>query len=160
MNWERISLICDLREKIGGWPAGDGFNGVGIMTCIKAHRMHLRSGIPEVLVVGGAQRLLPEDTGAVRPAHPEYIVNGGFSIEDGSALKKLLKEQPQITAVMCVNDTLAIGCNAAARELGLSVPEDLSVFGVDGVECLKYSPGRLQPWIPTGMSTATGGPSG
>jgi len=71
--------------------------------------------------------------------HPEYIINTGFYIEDGiNATKELLSKYPQITAVMCVNDTLAIGCNAAAGELGRRVPGDLSIFGVDGIECLRY----------------------
>lgn len=71
--------------------------------------------------------------------HPEYVINEGFSIEDGKeAAKKLLTKYPEITAVMCINDTLAIGCHAGAKELGRRVPDELSIFGVDGIECLKY----------------------
>jgi DNA-binding LacI/PurR family transcriptional regulator len=42
---------------------------------------------------------------------------------------QLLGEGP--TAVVCVSDALALGVVAAARELGLSVPEDVSVTGFD-----------------------------
>jgi DNA-binding LacI/PurR family transcriptional regulator len=35
------------------------------------------------------------------------------------------------TAIVCVSDALAIGAVAAARELGLTVPEDVSVVGYD-----------------------------
>lgn len=71
--------------------------------------------------------------------HPEYIVRGGFTIEEGKeAAKRLLLDYPQITAIMCISDMIAIGGNAAALELGRKVPQELSIFGVDGIECLKY----------------------
>ncbi len=37
------------------------------------------------------------------------------------------------TALVCSNDLLAIRCVRAARQVGLSVPEDLSVAGFDGI---------------------------
>lgn len=71
--------------------------------------------------------------------HPEYVVNGGFLIEDGRvAARKLLEQYPQITAIMCINDTLAIGCYKGATDMGRKVPETCSIFGIDGIECLKY----------------------
>lgn len=70
---------------------------------------------------------------------PEYVEKQGFLIEDGRlAVKNLLNRHPEITAVMCINDTLAIGANAGARESGRRVPQDLSIFGIDGIECLQY----------------------
>lgn len=97
------------------------------------------SGYPDYWVAKRREEIYRRTLEQYGLYRPEYVVNGGFHIEDGSAsAKRLLTEQPQITAVMCVNDTLAIGCNAAARELGRRVPEDLSIFGVDGVECLRY----------------------
>jgi LacI family transcriptional regulator len=41
---------------------------------------------------------------------------------------------PDTTAVMCVNDVLAIGALRAAREMGLSVPRDVSITGFDDIE--------------------------
>ncbi|MBS5064642.1 MAG: LacI family DNA-binding transcriptional regulator [Hungatella hathewayi] len=71
--------------------------------------------------------------------HPEYVVNGGFLIEDGrAAARQLLERYPQITAMMCVNDTLAIGCLKGVTDMGRKVPEEFSIFGIDGIECLKY----------------------
>ena len=69
----------------------------------------------------------------------EYIISGGFSFQDGKeAAKKLFNTSPEVTAVMCVTDTIAIGCQAAARELGRRIPEDLSIFGIDGINCMNY----------------------
>ena len=42
------------------------------------------------------------------------------------------------TAVFAANDALAIGVIKAARELGLRVPEDLSVAGFDDIEMSRY----------------------
>ena len=43
----------------------------------------------------------------------------------------LLKEHPEVTAIFASNDITAIGVLGAARDLGLRVPEDLSVVGYD-----------------------------
>lgn len=43
------------------------------------------------------------------------------------------------TAVVCSNDTMAIGVIDEAREkFGLKVPEDLSVVGFDGVNAVSW----------------------
>lgn len=44
---------------------------------------------------------------------------------------ELLKANPEITAIFASNDITAIGALGAARELGLRVPEELSVVGYD-----------------------------
>jgi LacI family transcriptional regulator len=43
------------------------------------------------------------------------------------------KSRGEITAVVCYNDTLAMGVLQAAQKLGLKVPRDLSVVGFDNV---------------------------
>ena len=50
--------------------------------------------------------------------------------------KRYLEKQPGLEAVMCSNDFMAGGCLLAARELGLSVPAQLKVTGIDGLELL------------------------
>lgn len=71
--------------------------------------------------------------------HPEYIINTGFEFDNGrKATRELLTAHPEITALMCINDTLAIGSATEAKAMGYSIPEDLSVFGVDGIEYLRY----------------------
>lgn len=46
----------------------------------------------------------------------------------------LLARNPQITALIGVNDDVALGCIRAARRLGLRVPDDLSVVGYDDTD--------------------------
>jgi DNA-binding LacI/PurR family transcriptional regulator len=47
------------------------------------------------------------------------------------AAEALLARGPRPTAFLCFSDRLALGAMEAAREMGLSVPRDLSVFGFD-----------------------------
>lgn len=59
-----------------------------------------------------------------------------FTLQGGYAEAKQLLGYPRDTptAVFCASDEMAIGTIIAARELGLRVPEDISVIGIDGHE--------------------------
>jgi DNA-binding LacI/PurR family transcriptional regulator len=50
-----------------------------------------------------------------------------------SAAAQLLDRDPQITALICTSDILALGAMEEAKRRGLRVPQDLSVSGFDGV---------------------------
>jgi len=50
----------------------------------------------------------------------------------------MLSESGPPTAIFAASDTQAIGVVEAARELGLRVPEDLSVVGYDDIEIAKF----------------------
>lgn len=60
------------------------------------------------------------------------IVDGAYTYESGiAAAEKLLKQSPRPTAIFASNDEMAAGVYHAARQLGLSIPGDLSVVGFD-----------------------------
>lgn len=42
------------------------------------------------------------------------------------------------TAVIALNDLVAMGCQAAARKFGLRLPEDMSIMGCDNLFCAPY----------------------
>jgi LacI family transcriptional regulator len=80
----------------------------------------------------GIQRALSH---ANIPLKPTQIIRTDYSLAQGrSALRQLLTEHPDTTAVICTTDTLAIGAMAEARKMGLSVPGTLSITGFDDVE--------------------------
>jgi len=54
-------------------------------------------------------------------------------IADGKALaKKLIERNAGATAVICTNDLMAVGALQVFRDAGISVPDDISVMGIDG----------------------------
>jgi DNA-binding LacI/PurR family transcriptional regulator len=56
------------------------------------------------------------------------------SVEAGrDAARELLTAHPDLTALVCTSDILALGALQHAAERGLAVPEDLSITGFDGV---------------------------
>lgn len=78
----------------------------------------------------------------------EFHVKGSrdYSFKSGkSRAKELLSLTPRPTAIFCISDTLAMGAITAAQEMGLRVPEDLSVVGFDDVEHTTM----LHPFITT-----------
>lgn len=60
------------------------------------------------------------------------IAEGNYTFESGvTAAERLLDLSPRPTAIFASNDEMATGIVYAARQRGLSVPEDLSVIGFD-----------------------------
>jgi LacI family transcriptional regulator len=73
------------------------------------------------------------DHGIDLPAR--QIVEVPYSVMDGrSALHTLLSTAPQITAVACTSDVLAIGVVLEAVRQGVRLPDELSVTGFDDLE--------------------------
>ena len=53
--------------------------------------------------------------------------------EGASGARQLLDAYPQVTALICTSDILALGALAEAGRRGLRVPADLTVTGFDGI---------------------------
>jgi LacI family transcriptional regulator len=68
------------------------------------------------------------------PYDPRFIRDGGYRRDWSSqAAFDLLSGPDRPTAVFAANDASALGVFDAARELGISVPGDLSVVGFDDI---------------------------
>ncbi|OPJ65264.1 LacI family DNA-binding transcriptional regulator [Clostridium oryzae] len=62
----------------------------------------------------------------------EWMIYGDYSIESGiESMKKLLKKREKPTALIAINDFVAIGAIRAANEAGLDIPKDMSITGFD-----------------------------
>jgi DNA-binding LacI/PurR family transcriptional regulator len=64
------------------------------------------------------------------PVYESFGSSKGLGREAADAL---LSQDPPLTAILALSDQLALGVIEAAKERGLSVPEDLSVAGFDDV---------------------------
>ncbi|MEN0022630.1 LacI family DNA-binding transcriptional regulator [Microbacterium sp. LWO14-1.2] len=69
------------------------------------------------------------------PDAPAISASGSL-IDEGLLVGRMLLEDPDSrpTAILAQSDLLAVGVIRAAAELGLRVPEDLSVAGFDGID--------------------------
>ncbi len=69
------------------------------------------------------------------PVAGRYICYGDYTLQSGfECMGRLLKEHPEITAVIAANDLMAIGAVQQLHKVGLHVAEDISVIGFDNIE--------------------------
>ncbi|MEP6478219.1 MAG: LacI family DNA-binding transcriptional regulator [Rhodoglobus sp.] len=74
------------------------------------------------------------------PVDPELFRPADFTLQGGYAAAKQLFGNPRKrpTAVFAASDEMAIGTILAARDMGLHVPDDVSVIGVDGHDLSEF----------------------
>jgi LacI family transcriptional regulator len=78
------------------------------------------------------------------PFDGDLVQECGPTIKDGyQATKKLLERKARPTAIITINDLLAIGALRAAADLKLNVPNDLSLVGYDDIPMADYMIPRL-----------------
>ncbi len=71
------------------------------------------------------------------------VVQPGYTINDGGmAFRRIMEQNPHVTAVMCNTDLLACGVLSECRKLGIDVPGQLSVAGFEDVS---FAPLLYQP---------------
>lgn len=78
------------------------------------------------------------------PLHPEWVIEGDFTTRrarEGAHL--LLSQTERPTAILAANDESAVGVLQAAQELGIQVPEELSVVGFDDMPFAQLLSPRL-----------------
>ena len=64
-----------------------------------------------------------------------FMTEGNYTIQGGAdAMAQLVKNNPDMTAVIATNDDITVGCMIAANELELKVPEDVSIIGFDHLD--------------------------
>ncbi|MGC9520862.1 MAG: LacI family DNA-binding transcriptional regulator [Anaerolineae bacterium] len=110
---EAVAYLCELGhehiEMIGGVPGN-------LTTDIK---------------IDAFRRAL-EDHGL--PTAYARTIPGRWSVEDGMVcLQQLLERGDLPTALIAINDLIAIGVMLKARERGLEIPGDLSLIGIDDI---------------------------
>lgn len=75
-----------------------------------------------VAALGAAGRALDE----------RLVARGDFGQESGAAaMRTLLENDPEVDAVFCANDLMALGALQTLREAGRTVPQDVAVVGFE-----------------------------
>jgi LacI family transcriptional regulator len=78
------------------------------------------------------------------PVDPNLVVECEPTVEDSyHATRQLLELPSPPTALLAINDFLAIGALRAIKDLNLNVPQDVSLFGYDDIPLAKYLVPRL-----------------
>ncbi len=77
------------------------------------------------------------------PCGEDLLIEGNYpyttGMQDGyEYARDIIASGKKFTAVICVNDLVALGAIKALKENGYKVPEDVSVVGFDGIEFGKY----------------------
>lgn len=73
------------------------------------------------------------------PYDPDLVVEGDYSIQTGAECARvLLRLADRPTAIFAANDQSALGALEVAKELGVRVPEDLSLVGFDNIPDARY----------------------
>ena len=57
----------------------------------------------------------------------------------------MLQKNPEITALFCHNDLIAVGALEACKSLGLHVPDDIAIIGYDDI--------RMAAWVSPSLTT-------
>lgn len=75
------------------------------------------------------------------------ILHGDWSARSGYRAIADLVELPDATAFIAANDQMALGAMLALKELGLRIPDDVSVVGVDDIpEAAYFDPPLTTVW--------------
>ena len=95
------------------------------------------------------QQVAAEINLKIDPALVIRIDAAGWSMKDGyhpmapeigyKPMQALLGKRRDFTAVFCFNDIAAIGAIRALKDVGLSVPENVSVVGFDDIQSAAYA---------------------
>ncbi len=135
-----------LERALPGVPASQvlvaNFDGacqaINYLLELRHHRIAVISTGPETIPtdrIAGARAAL-ERAGLGMGLH---VVQGAPDFETGhAAALRLLAEIPRPTAIFALTDSMAVGVLHAAYELGLRVPDDLSVIGFDDIALASF----------------------
>ncbi|WP_435168856.1 LacI family DNA-binding transcriptional regulator [Paenibacillus glycanilyticus] len=67
------------------------------------------------------------------------VFNGEFSEQGGrEAAKRVIADKPEVTAIFCASDLMAIGALQGVRDMGQRVPENISLIGFDNINITEY----------------------
>lgn len=124
---ELADICISLNNELGGRISAEAMLGAGHTDIAYVSGPLWKSDSSDRF--SGFKKALEE---ASIPFNDELLFEGNFREDSGQqALLAFVETKKKFTAVVCANDEMASGVYKSARELGLRLPEDVSVVGFD-----------------------------
>jgi len=80
--------------------------------------------------------------GGEAPLEPQRVIEHIATVRGQEAgylqTRELFRRAPEVTAIICSNDEMAMGCYKACHDAGKRIPEDVSVIGFDDLPFATY----------------------
>ena len=102
-------------------------NGTVSAEDARAARMHVQASRISAVLDSAAEHGIDADDVVIFESFENNYASGGF------ATAEVLKAHPEITALLCTSDVLAMGAMQYAHNEGISVPAELTITGFDGI---------------------------
>jgi LacI family transcriptional regulator len=139
-----VLIDIPIQSKTVGYVTTDNIKGakeaVNYLLSLNHRKIGMINGHNEAFVsqqrLHGYKEALQE---ACLPFDSSYVENGEYT-EEGAykATVRLLSKHPEITALFCASDLMALGAMQAAKDLGKQLPDELSVIGYDDILLSSY----------------------
>ena len=108
--------------------------GVAHLMAAGHRRIGMLDGAPSDNPTPRRAHFLAEVRAHGLPVGPDWVASSKHSVAGGEeSMADLLDAHPDVTAVACFNDLIAVGAMRTARRRGLRVPDDVAVLGFDGL---------------------------
>lgn len=146
MNRKIPMVLINRRLEIPGFigDLADSNNHLG--ACLLTRQL-LTFGHRDIFVIKGPENLsnarerflgfrdAMNEFGIPVPADYPFVYDGNFTLESGyHAMEKLCHLEYKPTAVLALNNMMAIGALECLKEKNISLPEDLSFANYDGID--------------------------
>ncbi|MHB1628380.1 MAG: LacI family DNA-binding transcriptional regulator [Bacilli bacterium] len=154
-------------DRVNGTSAVDSIRTDHVQGGEIATRYLLSKGHRDILFLSGplqntgaslrlqGYKQMMEDAGF----QPQWIEGKRFDFAEGYAIALERLKQGETSAIFAGNDLMALGVVRAAMEIGLQIPDDLSVVGYDGIDLSAHTTPSLttvaQPMYELGKQAAT-----
>jgi DNA-binding LacI/PurR family transcriptional regulator len=143
-------LIMD--QPSGGLPISsvytDGFDGIRIVIEHLIKKGHRKIGMIKPMSPYTSVDMRSDGFIAAMQEHglrvqDEWIVESTFGVENAYEATGRLLNQSDVTAVVAVDDLMAIGALQYANDNGFAVPEDIAITGFDDIPITSYVSPKL-----------------
>jgi LacI family transcriptional regulator len=106
---------------------GKGHTHIGMISAERSpvNRRWREQGFKQAMI---AHQLVFTDSLLVAGDGLPNDIDGGYN-----AARRFLSEQPQITALFCYNDMMALGAIHACQDMGLHLPDNFAIVGFDDI---------------------------